>query len=70
MLGSEDYEVTVGKNGEIMMGANDSDIASGTSGGGKRGIQLRRSHLPDDLAGEIDFLKNRIIAIGARLNSN
>src|SRR5579862_9912543 len=52
--------MTVGKNGEIMVVPEHGDVASGAGGGGKSGVQLRRSHLPDNIPGQIYFLHHGV----------
>jgi len=55
--------VPIGNHGEVMMRADYGDVTARAGGRGQSSIELGRSHLPDNLPGEIYPLRHRIYPV-------
>ena len=60
LSGGKDDKVPIGNYGEIVVSAENCDIATGAGGSSESGVQLGSAHLPNDFACQIDFLKERV----------
>ena len=66
LRGGNHNQMSVGQNREIVMSANDGDVAARTCSRCKFRIQLCGGQLPNDRAAEVNFLDDRILAIDER----